>query len=570
MAAEINMTSNRKHSAAKPAPGSAIDRRSFLQSTGAAVLGGALLMRGTGALAQSARRDSSIARTRAGRVRGVFNGKAHVFKGIPYAASTAGENRFMAPRSPEPWSGVRDAIQLGGQSPQLTPMLMAEELVSLDNSPFSEDCLYLNVWTPALRDDRPRPVMVWYHGGGFTGGSGGDVRYDGSNLARRHDVVVVTVNERLNAFGFLYLAEVGGAQFADSGNAGLLDLVASLQWVRDNIHEFGGDPTNVTIFGQSGGGGKVSTLMATPAAKGLFHRAICESGLNMTAVPPAAATANTRRIMQHLGVSQAEDLRHVPVDGLLAAMNEIASAPPSADGGLRFGPVLDHRTLFRDPWEPDAPTESAQVPMLLGSVLTEGTFMLATPRDPMTDRALAEHVQKGLGMGSPPMSPDQAQQLIALYRRDYPDASKTRLFQIMTGDNWMIPNVTAVAERKAALNAAPAYVYHWEWITPVEGGRLGAPHTIEIPFAFDNMDVPTVDLITGTGADRYAMADRTSRVWTSFARSGNPNCDGVPHWTAYSAASRAVMIFNNEFRLAIDPHAAERAAMTRLHEQSRT
>jgi para-nitrobenzyl esterase len=272
--------------------------------------------------------------------------------------------------------------------------------------------------------------------------------------------------------------------------------------------------------------------------------------------------------MQHLNVTQAEDLRHVSVENMLAAMNEIASAPPQAGGGLRFGPVLDHRTLFRNPWEPDAPSESADVPLLLGSVLTEGTFMLTTPRDPLTDRALSEHVQHGLGMGSGPMPPDQAQQLIALYRRDYPNASNTRLFQIMTGDNWMIANVSAVGERKAALNAAPAFVYHWEWITPVEGGRLGAPHTIEIPFAFDNMDVPTADLITGTGADRFAMAERTSRVWTSFARSGNPNCDGVPHWTPYSASNRAVMIFNNEFRLVIDPHPAEREAMEHLHEQA--
>jgi para-nitrobenzyl esterase len=548
--------------------GSAMDRRAFLRSAGAAVAGGALLLRGAPVVAQSGHGGNSVAQTEAGKLRGAFNGKAHVFKGIAYGASTAGENRFMPPRKPAPWSGVRDATKLGNQSPQLTGDFMAEELVSLDNSPYDEDCLYLNVWTPALRDGHKRPVMVWYHGGGFTGGSGGDVRYDGSNLAHRHDVVVVTVNERLNAFGFLYLGEIGGAQFADSGNAGLLDLVASLQWVRDNIREFGGDPGNVTIFGQSGGGGKVATLMAAPVAKGLFHRAICESGLSLKAVSPADASANTRRIMEHLGVTQAEELRHVSVDTLLAAMNEIASGP--AGPGLRFGPVLDHRTLLRDPWDPDAPSESAQVPMLLGSVLTEGSFFLTTPRDPLSDRDLGERLQHGLGMGSGPMSADAAQQLIALYRRDYPGVPNTRLFQIMTGDNWMIPTVTAVAERKAALNAAPAYVYHWEWITPVEGGRLGAPHTIEIPFAFDNMDVPTVDLITGSGAQQNAMAERTSRVWTSFARTGNPNCAGIPHWTPYSASSRAVMVFDNEFRLVLDPHPDEREAMIHLHEQGHT
>lgn len=550
--------------------GSGIDRRTFLGATGAAVAGGVLLARSGRALAQGdyPAGTSSIAQTQSGKVRGLHNGKAHVFKGIQYGASTAGDNRFMPPQKPQPWSGVRDATKLGNQTPQLTAVMLAEEVVSLDNSPFSEDCLYLNVWTPALRDGRKRPVMVWFHGGGFTNGSGGDVRYDGSNLAHNHDVVVVTVNERLNAFGFLYLGELGGERYADSGNAGLLDLVASLQWVHDNISEFGGDAGNVTIFGQSGGGGKVSTLMAVPAAKGLFHRAICESGLNMQGVQPDQATAMTRKVMDALNLqpSQVEQLRDVSVNDMLAALSWVsAQAPGGAGGLLRFGPVIDHRTLSRNPWDPDAPVESANVPMLLGSVLTEGTFMLTTPRDPINDRELHQRVERGLGFGVGHLSPEQAEQLIALYRRDYPKTSNTRLFQIMTGDNWMIPNVAAVGERKAAQNAAPAYVYHWEWITPVEGGRLGAPHTIEIPFAFDNLDVPTAALITGTGEDRFAMADRTSRAWTGFARTGNPNIKGLPQWTPYSADHRAVMILNNECRLEIDPHAAEREAMTHLH-----
>ena len=560
---------------AAPVTDRGIDRRTFLGATAATVAGGALLAGSGRALAQGAQggnyggASSSIAQTHAGKLRGLYNGKAHVFKGIQYGAPATGENRFMPPKKPRPWSGVRDAIQLGNQTPQLTAVMLAEEVVSLDNSPFSEDCLYLNVWTPAL-DGRARPVMVWFHGGGFTNGSGGDVRYDGSNLAHNHDVVVVTVNERLNAFGFLYLGQLGGERYADSGNAGLLDLVASLQWVHDNIHEFGGDPGNVTIFGQSGGGGKVSTLMAVPAAKGLFHRAICESGLNMRGIQPDQATAMTRKVMDALDIqpNQVDKLEHVPVDDMLAALSWMSTQAPGGAGGLLpFGPVVDHRTLSRDPWDPDAPAESAQVPMLFGSTLTEGTFMLTTPRDPINDREFHQRVQNGLGFGVGRLSATQADQLIALYRRDYPHDSNTRLFQIMTGDNWMIPSVAAVGERKAAQNAAPAYVYHWEWITPVEGGRLGAPHTIEIPFAFDNLDVATADLITGTGQDRFAMADKTSRVWTAFARTGNPNVDGLPQWTPYSATHRAVMIFNNECRLEVDPHAAEREAMTRLHER---
>jgi para-nitrobenzyl esterase len=566
------MKSSRQRGPQGPVSSTELDRRAFLRAAGATVAGGALLVSGGQSIAQGAygNASESIARTQAGRVRGVYNGRAHVFKGIQYGQPTGGENRWMPPKKPRPWAGVRDAFQLGNQTPQLTATMMAEEVVSLDNSPFSEDCLYLNVWTPALNDGQARPVMVWFHGGGFTAGSGGDVRYDGTNLAHKHDVVVVTVNERLNAFGFLYLGQLGGERYADSGNAGLLDLVAALRWVHDNIHEFGGDPGNVTIFGQSGGGGKVSTLMATPAAKGLFHRAICESGLNMRAVPQDAATENTRRIMDALELkpNQVEELRHVSVDKLLGAMSYLAhTARGDLGGGTRFGPVLDHRTLFRDPWTPDAPAESASVPMLLGSVLTEGTFMLSTPRDPMLDREFHERVQNGLGFGTH-LTAEQATDLIALYRRNWPGVANTRLFQIMTGDNWMIPNVAAVGERKSAQGGAPAYVYHWEWITPVEGGRLGAPHTIEIPFAFDNMDVPTADIITGTGQDRYAMADKTSRAWVAFARTGNPNHPGLPNWEPYSADHRAVMILNNECKLVIDPHPETREAMTRLSKRA--
>lgn len=504
---------------------------------------------------------------RGGRVRGEERGGIWSFSGIPYARSPAGALRWRPPQPPEPWTGVRAATEFGPIAPQ--PATMGGFAMPGEPTVQDEDCLTLNVWTPGL-DDRRRPVMVWFHGGGFTNGSGGDVRYDGSNLAHKHDVVVVTVNERLNAFGFLYLGQIAGDRYADSGNAGLLDLVAALRWVHDNIHEFGGDPGNVTIFGQSGGGGKVSTLMATPAAKGLFHRAICESGLAMKSIQPDQATEMTRKVMDALELQPTEidRLRSASVDDILAALSFMSSSGRGGAGGLmRFGPVIDQRTLFRDPWTPDAPAQSADVPMLLGSTLTEGTFMLTTPRDPINDRELHQRVQHGLGFGAGSLSADDAQQLIALYRRDYPGVPNTRLFQIMTGDNWMIPNVSAVGERKAAQHAAPAYVYHWEWLTPVEGGRLGAPHTIEIPFVFDNLDVPTADIITGRGEDRFAMADRASRAWTAFARTGNPNHSGLPHWEPYSAERRAVMIFNNECRLEIDPHAAEREAMTRISQQ---
>ncbi|MGH8205856.1 MAG: carboxylesterase/lipase family protein [Steroidobacteraceae bacterium] len=550
---------------------SGIDRRAFLRAGASAIAGGALLAQsGTPAHAQAAKpAASSIAQTRAGMIRGLYNGAAHVFKGVPYAAPTGGANRFMAPQSVTPWTGVRDATRLSHQSPQLQANVMPEEMISLDNSAFGEDCLSVNVWTAGLRDGAKRPVMVWFHGGGFSAGSGGDVRYDGTNLAHKHGVVLVTVNERLNAFGFLYLAELGGERYADSGNAGLLDLVASLKWVHDNIQEFGGDPGNVTIFGQSGGGGKVTALMATPAARGLFHRAIAESGLSIDAISTHDATDMARQVMDWAGLkpNQVDELQKLPIDSILAAMGGIEYGT-QAGGFLRFGPVIDRRTLSGNPWDPVAPSVSAHVPLVLGSNLTEICFQPSTPKDPMTDRQLHEVVQRGLGFGAR-LNPTQADQLIALYRRGYPNETNVRLYHIMGSDNWMTANVAMVAERKQALRAAPAYVYHFEWLTPVDCGRLGSPHTLEIPFVFDNLDVPTVDIVTGSGEERYALADRMSRAWTTFARTGNPNVTGLPHWPAYTAGNRAVMVFNDDCQVEINPHAEQREAIAHLHAMAR-
>ena len=419
-----------------------------------------------------------------------------------------------------------------------------------------------------MRDGGKRPVMVWFHGGGYDVGSGGDVRYDGTNLAAKQEVVLVTVNERLNAFGFLYLAELGGDKYADSGNAGLLDLVAALQWVHENIAEFGGDPGNVTIFGQSGGGGKTTTLMATPAARGLFHRAIAESGLAIDAIPAQRATQTARELMARLQLkpNQVDELQRMPAERILEGMMAMRYAAGSG-GFLRFGPVLDQRTLFNNPWDPVAPDVSRNVPMILGSNLTEACFFPATPKDPIGDWELHQRVRH-LGFGLE-LSMPQSDELIQLYRTGHPDVPNVRLYQAMASDNWLTANVAMIAERKASLRAAPAYVYHFEWITPVEGGRLGAPHTIEIPFVYDNMDVPTVDIVTGSGQERYALAGRMSRAWTTFARTGNPNVQGLPHWPAYSVDQRAVMVFNNECHLEVNPHVAEREAIANFHVQMR-
>jgi para-nitrobenzyl esterase len=520
------------------------DRRSLLACGGIGVVALATHR----ARAQGLPGPGSIVETTAGKVAGAATGPVRIFKGIPYGAPTGGANRFMPPQKPAPWSGVREATQVGPRCPQPpTPGLMPEEAIDLDYGPMSEDCLYLNVWTAALDAAAKRPVMVWFHGGGYAVGSGGSVRYDGSNLARKREVVVVTVNHRLNAFGFLDLSGIGGARFADSGNAGMLDIVAALEWVRDNIANFGGDPGNVTVFGESGGGGKVSTLMAMPAAKGLFHRAIAESGVALRGMTADAAAAAARALLDQLGAGALDRIQEMPFEQILAALQ--AARPP-----LGFGPVVGGHALPRHPFDPEAPEISAGVPMLLGSNLTERTFFPDTPLDPIDDAALLGHVKRYTGLGDA-----EASRLIAAYRKNRGDADNTFVYQLLSADWWMTANVTTQAERKAKLGGAPAYVYHFEKRTPVRDGKLKVPHTLEIAYAFDNIDLSAA--VTGTGADKQALADKMSGMWTAFARTGDPSIPGLK-WEPYSAERRAVMILDDDPRLALDPYREERLAIS--------
>ncbi len=337
---------------------------------------------------------------------------------------------------------------------------------------------------PGSGDGKKRPVMVWCHGGGFTGGSGGNVRYDGAMLAKKHDVVLVTVNHRLNAFGFLYLAKLGGEKYADSGNVGMLDIVAALNWVRDNIAAFGGDPGNVTIFGQSGGGSKVTTAMAMPQAKGRFHRVIAQSGVSLKAITPDEGSEIAAKIMTSVGPAAGSG-RSIAADAFPA---DHRGDGPDGSGGQRFGPVLDGRNLVsgNGAFDPVAPSLSANVPMILGTTLTEITFINSTPLDPIDDATLRADLKRGLRVDDA-----ETEKLIAFYKQDFPQADNMRLFQLIATDNWLTANVALVAERKADLGKAPAYVYHFEKPTPVRDGKLGVPHTLEISYVFDNLDGPT-------------------------------------------------------------------------------
>ena len=531
-----------------------LDRRGLLGGAVGALWAGEALAKSSSHRAgtQKPTPADPVADTTAGKISGARQGRVAVFKGVPYGASTDGANRFRPPQPAAPWTGVREAKAFGHLSPQPVFPILPELGGSLAKGPQGDDCLVLDLWTPALGAQDKRPVMVWFHGGGYAVGAGSAPWYDGQNLADRHDVVVLTVNHRLNVFGFLYLDELAGPAFAGSGNVGMLDCVAALKWVHDNIAAFGGDPGNVTIFGESGGAGKVSTLMAMPAAKGLFHRAIAESGAALRHQTPAQATKNTKALLDHLGIAPSETakLQALTPQAILAA---VAALKPPAN----FSPVVDGGAIPAHPFDPSAPAMSADVPFLTGSNLTEATFLPDTPLDPIDDKTLQDQVKRFTRIDDP-----TAASLIGLYRAGHPTRENTFIYQLIASDYWMRAQVLAQAERRAWQGGAPVYVYQFNWMSPARGGKLNCPHGSEIPFAYDNVD-KAVELI-GQGPNRQVLADKMSAAWVSFARNGYPQAPHLPHWPAYSEGRRAVMMFDDECRVELDPNSETRAAMAQL------
>ena len=536
-----------------------IDRREVLKMW---MIGGALVSPFARALlAQIGPSEGPMVETKSGIVRGASAGGVLAFKGIHYGASTEGAMRFMPPASPKPWTGIFDALQYGTMAPQNLSAATGSDIRIAMGDIFGpggvgEDCLVLNVWT-AISDGK-RPVMVWLHGGGYTGGSDGAPTYDGTNLARKRDVVVVGINHRLNVFGYLYLGELGGEKYADSGNVGMLDCVLALEWVRDNIARFGGDPNNVTIFGESGGGGKVSVLMAMPPAKGLFHKAIVESGSMLRVSTREEADAAARKFLAKLNVAadRVDDLQKVPMNDMLAALK--AMAGPNS---IRLGPVVDGRSLPRNPFDPDAPAQSASVPMLIGTNGTETTALLGIADASLFSLNEADMRTK-LKAYLHLADDSQLDSLIVTYKRSRPNATPSDIYFAVTTDRMMRMNAITQAERKAAQHAASAYMYIFAWQSPVLGGKLRSPHGIELAFVFDNTDKTTG--MNGTGADLQPLADKVSSAWAAFARTGNPNTTSLPHWPAYDAKSRATMIFNDECKVMNDPGKDERLAMNAL------
>ena len=524
-----------------------MERRTFIRS-GAVIGAGVLLDPWDALLAQDIRGagQSGIAKTTSGPIRGRVIDRINAFYGIPYGATTAGESRFMAPRKPQPWTSVRDCVEYGPRSPQGPSGLIPEVAAEDRREPPGEDCLRLNVWTPALGTGR-RPVMVWLHGGGYSQASGSFIIYNGANLSRCRDVVVVTLNHRLNLFGYLYLGEIGGERYADSGNAGMLDIVAALQWVRDNIAAFGGDPGNVTIFGQSGGGGKVCTLMGMPAAKGLFHKAIAQSGSNVAGTPRANATRTAQTFLERLSVkpNQVGELHRLPAEQLLGAIR-----------GLNFAPVVDGRNLPTGPFDPVSSPLSATVPLLCGSNETEVAWARGAIIDEIDDVALKAQVKQDVRG----ISDADADRLIAAYRAARPGISNVDIHLILASDDTVRIGMLTVAERKAQAKQAPVYMYYFTWRSPVHDGKLKAYHTLDIPFVFENVDLATA--MTGGRQERYALQDRMSAAWTSFARTGNPNVNGLlPDWPAFDTARRATMVLDNDCKVVNDPNVEERRAL---------
>ncbi|NEU70728.1 carboxylesterase/lipase family protein [Spirosoma agri] len=484
--------------------------------------------------------------TESGPVRGYSHNGTFTFKGIPYAKA----ERFMAPTKPDSWTGVRSSMTYGPVCPMDVTTSTYDEI----EFPFhhnwgytNENCLSLNVWTPEINNakKRPtdgRPVMVWLHGGGFTAGSSVELpSYDGENLTKKGDVVVVTVNHRLNVLGYLDLSAYG-EKYKNAANAGLMDLVSALQWVQQNIAQFGGDPNNVTIFGQSGGGGKVTSLMNAPSAKGLFHKAIVQSGSYITSfTEPDLARQVSAALLTELNLqpNQIDSLQKVPYERLNAASKKALRTVADklkADGksaaGLGWGPVHDGHFLPYQPNEPAAIALSKTIPLLVGSTKNEFTPFNPGTRD-LTMEGARANLQKKYG--------DKAETYMAAVKKAYPETVKPSDYTDI--DVNFRPLTVQQANAKAITGAAPVYMYLFTWQSPVMDGIYKAMHCMELPFVFDN--IALCEEMTGGGKAAHTLAGKMSQAWISFARTGNPNHKGLPTWPAYTPENGATMMLDN-------------------------
>ena len=487
--------------------------------------------------------EATLAQTTCGSVAGYIDNGIFTYKGIPYAKA----ERFMPPVPADKWEGVRSCRAYGPTCPQGKRMgwYSDEQAFSFNwNDGFpDEDCLRVNIWTPGINDGKKRPVMVWLHGGGYSAGSGQELpSYDGRNLAEKGDVVVVTLNHRLNVLGFLDLSAYG-EKYAHSGNSGLLDLVAALEWVQENIANFGGDASNVTIFGQSGGGGKVSTLLATPAAKGKFHKAIVQSGAMLRTMDSRWSRRIGAAVVEELGITpcRIDEISKVPFEDLLAAGEKvIARLKPEAEkqgfASFIFGwaPTVDGSVLPRQPFDPQAPEQSKDIPMLIGTTIHEFSMSTYVPQlRTINQDAAVEYLKSRYG--------DRTDEFLELFENTYPGYEPKDLIDT---DFIFRPSAIEQAGLKSRQGGAPVYMYMFAWESPVLDGILRSTHCMEIPFVFNNADIHAS--MTGGGEDALELAEKMSQAWINFARTGDPNTEDLPQWPTYNCSEGATMIFNDD------------------------
>ena len=489
-----------------------------------------------------------VVETARGKLRGLESGGVSIFRGVSYAADTSGKNRFMPPQSVEPWSGVRDALHWTDVAPQIPGdrRHVYADLIMVDRNPsgMGEDNLSLNLWTPKIDPNAKKPVIVVLHGGGFYSGSGNSVGMDGEQMARFSDSVVIAINHRLGAFGFLHLAEFGGDDFATSGTVGMQDIVAALGWVRENVAAFGGDPDRVLVYGQSGGGAKTSVLMAMPGGKGLFQRAGVMSGSALRMMPPEMASATAKRLLDALEIAPGDvrKLQQVPWTTLLETQAGLEAADRARGEAPRsFAPVVDGITLPRHPWDPDAPSISADVPMIVSSVLDERSYRMGDFA--MDEAGLLAFAKERLG--------ERAAEAVAAYRAEDPDAKPFLLAARMDSDLTFRKGAFAQAELKARQGGAPVWTYLWTEPSPAVDGRFGAVHGIDVAPSLYN----TRGALNGSSPSANELAAAIAGSWAAFAANGDPNNERVPEWKPYSAPQRTTMIFDQDLRVEDDPRA---------------